>query len=422
MLVMPALDYMSVKFSTTNLSAPTGAIPVTAVKNISLLHHSLDNLLACEARLPDHRSICRRQVAAKAGFPTKSMFCNDIMLFSSIIGNYLADKKIADLGTQIVNPKIEFLKPKIDEDGITGAGAALLAMKIAQLGQKEALYYQSAKKELIVNWPKYHNDYMEKLARMKAVLHGMNYDAQDGRIALKQYAEDEKALIYYNPPGFKNGYEKMFDIANYMTWNEPLVLQITPEESELILDDLLNAKATVVVNTSMEEIPDGWAKMYAGEVGSHVNYVLCNNHDLAKDFRFVDKKFAAVIKAPYPLYDDSFEITKDTKVQLVKLRREVGEHYRDLFAHRLGATSADVVVGFLINGMLMSVAGPNIARLFGIGALTAEAKKNYIHEIYGMTVPSKRYKRIRMLFMTFLASKQFRDDFVKIQDSGCPPP
>lgn len=361
------------------------------------------------------------QLMVKGGIDPKKIVSNDITLFSSALGYYIANKDVKELGIEIVSPELDFLTDRIkSDDPVEVVAATMLAIKIAQLSHNQAYYFQAMRQELLVNWQVYMNNLKESLQAHKKLMEGIEYTCSDARDILAQHEENEKAFIYHDPPTYKKGYEKMFDVGKFITWKEPTIQQITPDESKITFARLRDAKACVMVNTTLpnEDIPPGWLKIYAGQATGFINHLLVNRA-FDPELKYIDAKFAPLIKAPYALYGDQ-EITKNSKVQLIALRREEGEYYRDMFVHRFGSTSADNMVAFMVDGRLLSITGIDPKPLYGMSGKKKDddgkpkVRQNYVFEMFGMTIPSGRYKRLRRLYVTLLSSTQFRDDLVNM--------
>lgn len=356
------------------------------------------------------------QVMVKCGVKPEQIYCSDITLFSSVLGYYFANRNINDLKIKITDPTIEhlFSRSLRDEDQVA---ATLFAIKYGQI-KDEAYYWQALKRELLYNAEKYIGELKTQIQAHKNILNGINYNIHDARQDL-QYVKDagkEDWFVYFNPPGFKSGYEKMFDVSETITWEAPHIEQISPEEFTSLVEPLTNNKAIVMINTSIKELPRGWVKLFAKERNNDsTNHLIINR---SEDIRHISKRKGEPKKAPYPLYDDH-EITKNSKVKVISIGKDTAYYYRDLFIHRLGSASADLTFGILIDGQLMSVVGLSTQYLFGIHVGSADKfMKNYINETYGMTVPSKKYKRLRRLFMMLISCKQFANDVERLVNIG----
>src|SRR5207248_2131295 len=82
-----------------------------------------------------------------------------------------------------------------------------------------------------------------------------------------------------------------------------------------------------------------------------------------------------------PIYDDH-EITAASLVGL-----PTALYYRDLFVHRLGATTADRGFLLLVDGQVMTAFGIFIQDFL-------QFRTRYLPEMFGITRSSRRYKRL----------------------------
>ena len=76
-------------------------------------------------------------------------------------------------------------------------------------------------------------------------------------------------------------------------------------------------------------------------------------------------------------------------------------YYRDLFVHRLGATTADRGFLLLVDGQVMTAFGIFIQDFL-------QFRVQYLPEIFGITRSSIRYKRLGKLFMLLLTSGEMK--------------
>src|ERR1017187_7329394 len=77
------------------------------------------------------------------------------------------------------------------------------------------------------------------------------------------------------------------------------------------------------------------------------------------------------------------------------------KYYRDLFVHRLGATTADRGFLLLVDGHVMTAFGIFIQDFL-------QFRTQYLPEMFGITRSSKRYHRFGKLFMLLLTSGEMK--------------
>ena len=76
-------------------------------------------------------------------------------------------------------------------------------------------------------------------------------------------------------------------------------------------------------------------------------------------------------------------------------------YYRDLFVHRLGATTADRGFLLLVDGQVMTAFGVFIQDFL-------QFRTRYLPEMFGITRSSTRYHRLGKLFMLLLTSGEMK--------------
>jgi len=283
-------------------------------------------------------------------------------------------------------------------------------MKYCQFPTKN-YFNRSLRESLVQDHEKHLNKISEQLVNHKKILNGIHYDVADVRAELEKHSGNEGVLIHVDPPGTKKGYEHMFDFNGQITWNEPKFDQIDSEEFRKMLNSYQKDKSTISYTTTAEDVPAGWNKLFA-EFKGDTPFRMVSNKKF--DMRHIARKKQVIEKTDWPLYNES-EITKHSKINVVRIGKDAAYYYRDLFIHRLGSTGAEITVGLLLDNKLMSVIGFNTSFLFGIGGGNSEkSTKNYIHEVFGLTIPSKKYKRLGRLFMYLLTSESFQNDLLRI--------
>ena len=123
------------------------------------------------------------------------------------------------------------------------------------------------------------------------------------------------------------------------------------------------------------------------------------------------KKRLSVEPAPYPLIPPDYEITDKSIIQFTITNKNSALYYRDLFAHKLGVTRAEVYYLGLVDGYIWAACGFFVRQLM----LRKQSRGNdglVVQETFGLCVPC-RYKRIVKLMLLCLSSRNFWDDLVE---------
>jgi hypothetical protein len=101
-----------------------------------------------------------------------------------------------------------------------------------------------------------------------------------------------------------------------------------------------------------------------------------------------------------PIYDDH-EITPASTFHVIMVGLPTALYYRDLFVHRLGATTADRGFLLLVDGQVMTAFGIFIQDFL-------QFRVQYLPEMFGITRSSRRYHRLGKLFMLLLTSGEMK--------------
>ena len=190
----------------------------------------------------------------------------------------------------------------------------------------------------------------------------------------------------------------MFAAPN-LKWNEPAIPEFDPKTFPVLLEKLGRANCHAFLCRRCEwteEIPPPWKKVF-GKPDDHRALWIISNRSM--DARAENTTGFGEIRK-LPIYDDH-EITPASKFQVIMVGLPTALYYRDLFAHRLGTTTADRGFLLLLDGQVMTAFGIFIQDF-------RQFRTNYLPEMFGITRSSKRYHRLGMLFMLLLTSGEMK--------------
>lgn len=329
-----------------------------------------------------------------AGIKSGQIVTGDISLFSSLIGYYLSNKDISDLGVTIQGEKIT--------PDINGVAETLYHLKLGSI--KPSNYYLT---EVMVDLKRYKERHVEKLINdleaLKERLNGIQFEIKDMRVMIDEW-KDRDAFIFLDPPVFSSrDYVNMFD-TEIIQWREPNIPQFEPKtDFAPMMADLRQTKATVVTylreKNKEDEIVKDWYSFFAHQNRkAEVEYLYVN-----KDLSLIQAKRPSADKpqrAPYPILTDKDEITEDSEISVVHITHEQAMYYRDLFVHRLGVSQAEVCVLLLIDKKIFSVRGLMYFR-------GGNGPDFTVTEIFGLVAPNRKYRHLGRLAMRIITSKEF---------------
>jgi len=290
------------------------------------------------------------EAVIKGGISPQDVYTSDIGLFSSIIG-YLADpsKKLDDLGIRILDPALE---PRDIADELDFAAHVMLILKLNQMKQTNlrGLYLRE---ELLSSWDQGRKAMREQLESLVNAISGLHFDIEDVWNVVDQAAEQE-VTFYASVPHYAHGYTKMFAASN-LKWNEPSIPEFDPKDFPALLERLGPAKCHAILCRRCEwteEIPAPWKKVYGKPDDHRALWIIANR---SMDARGENATSFGEVKK-LPIYDDH-EITPASKFQVIVVGLPTALYYRDLFVHRLGATTADRGFLLLVDGQVITAFG-----------------------------------------------------------------
>jgi hypothetical protein len=154
-----------------------------------------------------------------------------------------------------------------------------------------------------------------------------------------------------------------------------------------------------------------WRAVFAEKVGSGgkaaINWVLANRSTAAPVGQRSPIKEG---RAQFRLFNGTVADGMDLRV--IRLRKEVGDYYRDLFIHKLPGSVTELYLGLMLDGHLLGVVGAHTAnmRTGGGGKKKGPATPQPAHITFAFTAPHAGYSRLHKLTLMSFVSGWFWDD------------
>jgi hypothetical protein len=340
------------------------------------------------------------EVAVSAGWRPEDIYTSDVSLFSSVVGYFLAGKDLRDL----------------EIDGAEGETPAeiLYSIKLSVLENNRKSYYDTIMlRDMKKRKEEHLNSLNFGLTNIQGTIGGINYEAADLYAHMNQenLAKADN-LIYVNPPGYAKGYEKMYDTGGAITWKEPEYNLFEPVEGHAALQFMAKDSKALVLRYKGKDItgesPDG--PIFANEHRKgRTEYMIANYPEWAE--KYVDRTAfpAPLLKiepSQYPILPEGYEIKEDSTVACKIVPANQALYYRDLFAHRLGATRSELHYVMLVDGYICGVFGIH-RQDFNRGNRKKDGKL-YIEETYGFSPPNRKYHRLNRLLMMIITTQEFQ--------------
>lgn len=334
---------------------------------------------------------------------------SDISLFSTLLGKYIMDEQIDDMGVML---------NRVGEDPVQlfGHAEVLYEQKLAVM-ERQAKNYHA---QLYVDDLKRRKDvHMAKLQSgldgLREKLSGLKYEARDLTEHFESVMDDPKSVVWLAPPINTGDYGKMFDTGGLLTWNEPKVPDFDPKTGlKKLLDMEDNAKALVLrhrrtgtAGKAVSEQEIGHAIFGEAKTSDTMEYTLCNRPDEVTKMlglTVIPKKTLGIKPYKAPMLPVDYEITEESVVSWVVVDTATAMYYRDLFAHRMGLSGSEQHQILLIDGYVVGVVGTHYYN-FRFGKLVYDMRG--IEETYGMVVFSDRHLRLNRLLLMLICTRQF---------------
>ena len=273
----------------------------------------------------------------------------------------------------------------------------MLILKLNQMSQRNlrGLYLRE---ELRASWGRYRQAVRDELAGLVAAIRGIHYDLADIWDIIERAGADD-ASFFASVPHYADGYGRMFRTPN-LAWNEPQIAQFDPKRFTELTQRLGEAKCAALLcrrGEWEEEIPPPWKRVFGRpESREKALWIIANRSMQA--YAENHTGFGDIRKLP--IYDDH-EITPASNFHVILVGLPTALYYRDLFVHRLGATTADRGFLLLVDGQVMTAFGIFIQDFL-------QFRTRYLPEMFGITRSSRRYKRLGKLFMLLLTSGEMK--------------
>jgi len=345
------------------------------------------------------------QIAVQAGYKQENITTSDISIYSALIGSYIQGKELKTMDLEISHPFYD----KIKKSGICEYAEILLLMKCLQL--REYVYYEETYLiELLERSKVYINKFKKGLDNIREILNGITYRERDLREEIKEFSDNKGMVIYVNPPAYAKGYEKMFDFRGAIARKTPNKIKefVWGKEYNPMFIKSLKSKALMMFYRykfleSEQKRHEVYAVEY--EIGSRCDFILCNRKEELEEGIRRSKikpriKISSMNKKIW-----SGDLKEDAIIGWKETKKEHALYYRNLWAHRIGDSKAEIYMIWTINGEIFGTVGLHFS------GLMRQAETRVI-EAFGFCVSNKKYDNINRLLMWCLTSGQMKEDLI----------
>jgi len=353
------------------------------------------------------------KTALEAGFAPEQLYTSDISLFSTVLGFLYQDVPIKEAGFEFKNDEYrQWYEAQNTE--IYRAAVIMFVIKVNQL--RDGVFYErSFKNEMLKRRDHYLNKFAESVQINYDTFKGVHYSQMDVRDIFEDgFGIQETDLVIMNPPAYAKGYEKLFDFHADIKYDPEFSEFDFGKEWITLFYKSITMHNPVLWYTSKDIRADVDKEhiIYASETGNDkYTYMLVNIPDTLETwehrYKVKYKKGSSDKVVHYEMLDSNHELTEKDVLTIKEINKETALYYRDLFAHRLGATVSEIYYGIFCNGKLMSSCAFNTSFLRRLQA-------NYIFESFCFSIAHNKYENLNRLAMMMLCS----GDFFRLLERG----
>lgn len=291
-------------------------------------------------------------IAADCGF--EDIEASDITLFSGILGRYVEGRGIEDMDITRVD----------DGSKVTDPLDAMMEIKHAELvGKAGSVYGEAMLIDFEQRSEQIRSGIRERMDEIRERIPHLRYRDMDmfDHIAA---VREEKCVILCMCPTYSGGYERFYRaIDESVCWDEPTFNVFSPPEG---YGQLLEAvKGTENLLIIYEEVESGHhvgTPVYgrqAGRPGMNMYLVASDPDEVDRLLgRGIAQKGASRISPmKYPIIPADYEVTRKSRVEVVRAKSENIRYYRKLWTHNFAPSQSSSGYAMVIDGYLAGVFG-----------------------------------------------------------------
>lgn len=353
-------------------------------------------------RIPCVGNFTLVEVGLSAGYKPENIYTSDISLYSTVIGGFITGKSTNDLPVKICEQWLPIYNALQTEEH--RAAFMLWLIKVLQI-REDVFYEESYLEYLTKNTGEVIEDLAAKMKGLAAKYHGIHYNLKDMRQDIEEDCSGSVTILH--PPAYRGGYEKQFFFHGAMEW--------TPEfqnfdfEVEFETEYLKSKnKENQVFIWSAYNTSNGIGEkdiVFAEEVGKnkYEYYAITKPEELTSPIKYQVqfKKRDGIAPLPIKIIPKEYKITNTSKLEMISIKEENALYYRDLWAHKMGTTKAELYFMALIDGMAFGVTGIHLEKV-------RRLVSNDVFEVFGFDQPLDSHPNSHKLFMMMLTCMDFK--------------
>lgn len=200
---------------------------------IGSINSKIRNLIFTEKKLFRERNIC---VGCSGNFTVEQIlqgigcqiWSNDIALYSSLIGNYLAGKPMR---LEIADASYGWIVPYIEADGVSRMAAVFLLFEMLKQEKGNNLQQIRLYRHYREHFDEFHRASSQRIAKTLDEVRIDDYTMIDAHDLYRDLSDDWIRIAFL--PTYVGGYEKLYDrLDRIFSWDAPRYEVLTKERYE----------------------------------------------------------------------------------------------------------------------------------------------------------------------------------------------
>lgn len=338
---------------------------------------------------------------SKLANPETPVICTDVSLYSRLIGYSVngiqSDIKVTD------KFKNEF--PSFSGDSPEEKAAAVIFFsEIGKMYFSQHIKYNEAAIRLCREKQEdFKKQIVGKLEKLYSVLKVGKFDFLGTDGVPLVYSATGGDLVFYDPPVLLGDYEKMFaPLKEIFEFDEPDYTEMTADVKKANLDYLIENDIPFFYRTNNPiDLPDGTKEVFRFQYKPNGIYCIYTNlNDCGTFVGSVDP--IKEEEKNYPIIGREDVITEKSKVQFVKSKGTVANHYRLLWVKKAQMSNGGTPYLIFVDGKLIGL----VQLMSGMAYISPFAVI-----LSDPAAPTSRYKRLSKLILNLVCTEEILDMF-----------
>lgn len=292
---------------------------------VGSINSKIRNLIYSEKEIFRGKNVC---VGCSGNFTVEQIlqgldcriWSNDVAMYSSLIGSYLAGKP---LHTEIIDPEYSWLSPYLADEGVGRIAAVALLFEMLKQEKGNNLQQLRLFAHYKNNFAEYHRKSCTRIEETLSKIKIDEYTSQDV-YRLYEYLPTDWVRVAFLPT-YVGGYEKLYSrLEKIIAWNAPVYDLLTPERYEETIGFMQRGYYLYLADHDRKE--DGLFAIV--KTGRLKNVYLYSNLPFKKSYVI---PYAKYTKSKWKLLPANYQITEVSRITYHKATNDQLNYYKNLF-------------------------------------------------------------------------------------------